>query len=127
MPLGSNTQQQGSPLEEVQSILQVEGCRWVSPPSRAHLSPALCSSCASASRDGGEFLQQQLLAQRVESKVLPHVDADGPNLMETKQDILAKGCFLAPGKHSNFDAAQHEAVMALEDLLQPVLCIFCIC
>jgi len=122
MPLGSNTQQQGSPLEEAQSILQAEGCRWVSLPSRAHLWSALCSGCASASRDGGEFLQQELLAQRVESKVLPHVDADGPNLMETKQGVLAKGGFWAPRKHSNFDTAQHETVIALEDLLQPVLC-----
>lgn len=45
--------------------------------------------------------------------------------MERKQDVLAKGCFLVLGKHSGFDTAQHETVIALEDLLQPVCCIFC--
>lgn len=45
--------------------------------------------------------------------------------MEAKQDVLAKGRFLAPKKHSDFDTAQHETVIALEDLLQPVSCMFC--
>lgn len=71
-----------------------------------------------ASRDRGEFLQQQLLAQRVESKVLPHIDADGANLTETKRDVLATGLFLAPCEPGGFDTAdlhaQREAVLHLQ-------------
>lgn len=106
------------------------GCRSVvSLPKQARLWSALRSGCLPASRDRREFLQQQLLAQCVESKVLPHIDADGPNLSETKQDVLAKGLFLAPHKHGSFDIAdlqvQHEtvlhAVIAPENLLQQAL------
>lgn len=98
-------------------------------PEQARLWSALRSGCVPASRDRREFLQQQFLAQRVESKVLPHVDADGPNLTETKQNVLAKRLFLALHKHASFDTAdlqvQHEtvlhAVIAPENLLQPAL------
>lgn len=94
------------------------GCRsGVSLPRQARLWSALRSSCIPASRDRREFLQQQLLAQRVESKVLPHIDADGPNLTETKQHVLAKGFFLAPHEHGSSDTAdlqvQHETVFML--------------
>lgn len=106
------------------------GCRSVvSLPRQARFWSDLRSSCVPASRDGREFLQQQFLAQRVESKVLPHIDADGPNLTKTKQGGLAKGLFLALREHGSFDAADlqvwHEtilhAVVALENLLQPAL------
>lgn len=99
----------------------------VSLPRQAHLWSALHSSSVPASRDCREFLQQQFLAQRVESKVLPHIDADRPNLTETKQDVLAKGLFLAPHKHGSFDTAdlqvQHETILhgviAPDNLLRP--------
>lgn len=106
------------------------GCRSVvSLPRQAHLWSALRSGSVPASRDRREFLQQQFLAQRVESEVLPHIDADGPNLTETKQDVLTKVVFPAPHEHGSFDAAdlqvQHEtvlqAVIAPENLLQPAL------
>lgn len=109
---------------------ETTSCRSVvSLPRQARLWSALRSGCVPASRDRREFLQQQFLAQRVESKVLPHVDADGPNLTETKQDVLAKGLFLAPREHGSFDTAdlqvQHEAVLhaviAPENLLQSAL------
>ena len=98
-------------------------------PRQARLWSALRSGCVPASRDRREFLQQQFLAQRVESKVLPHIDADGPNLTETKQDVLAKGLFLALHEHGSFDTAdlqvQHKkilhAVVAPENLPQPAL------
>lgn len=56
---------------------------------------------ASVSRDGGELFQQDLLAQRVEGKVPPHVDADGPNLAERKQPFHPD----APGLPLNGAAA----------------------
>lgn len=87
---------------------------------QAHLRSALRSCRSPASGDGGEFLQQELLAQRVESKVLPHVDADGPHLTETKQDGLAEGLVSAPSGYSNADTAdlcaQHKLFCVLVQL-----------
>lgn len=78
--------------QAVQSLRRARGRR-----------PQLCSACTetgcspgsparqlsgSGSGDGGELFQQDLLAQRVEGKVPPHVDADGSNQVFEEGSLL---------------------------------------